>query len=719
MSAEKSKVAEKILDEYPGIVTKGDDPKKFICIPCKDKGNPYFTGRWYSFKEHAKSKLHLDAVGSEENDQSIEEKKEDNANQKLSLLPRDQIELNFLFTKFILEKGLPFSISEDLFQFFQGISLRFFSRSFSNESKISSYLVKKCSKSISETIKESLFDSMRKSPYSLSLDESSDIYGSTYLGITVKHFEGDSFKPSIKLLTILPITTSSNAQTIYSKIKNEVLTDPSLEKNFMGIASDEAATMVGQKNSVCQKLAQDYPYIINRKDLSHQFNLIYKKAVETFPSNVTDSINELSSHFTRSTQRQARLKEIQIENNLPQLVMLRIVPTRWLSMRNFLSRLLECWPGLKLYFSHIGSSENEYMTLEFEIYFKLLAILSGKIAYYNEFFQKELLNLSELNEKIEECLKTFGDLILRPEVSISDIMKIPNEKIKEIKITSGKYGELEKYLQDLKAFEKGFLELHDSLNTYLKRLINQEDRTKYIKAAYNFLLEAFCQMKVKLTSQEQIISDLDVVFLKEYSIEKWCRLRDKFNNVIQSDHEKDSFATEISILKSHFSKIQAKSMQAKSIYELWFDIKFELPTLYKIAKCVFAVPHGTVSIERIFSSLKFLKNSRRSMLSIESLESCVLCYQFFEKQDIPIIKDMKEKFIQAKDDLAEMKEKEEEIKIIKEEEEDLSNDFNLMDFKDSSDEEEKEWKGSYLYRSDSLKRYVEDSSQSGKKIKFN
>jgi hypothetical protein len=58
------------------------------------------------------------------------------------------------------------------------------------------------------------------------VDESSDIYWKSYLAICATYFEDGNFqKPVTKLISILPITTSSTGEVLFKKIEEGILSD--------------------------------------------------------------------------------------------------------------------------------------------------------------------------------------------------------------------------------------------------------------------------------------------------------------------------------------------------------------------------------------------------------------------------------------------------------------------------------------------------------------
>ncbi|KYQ47162.1 hypothetical protein ALC60_13794 [Trachymyrmex zeteki] len=55
----------------------------------------------------------------------------------------------------------------------------------------------------------------------------------------------------------------------------------------------------------------------------------------------------------------------------------------------------------------------------------------------------------------------------------------------------------------------------------------------------------------------------------------------------------------------------------ESILEFWENKKLTMPELYKLSKIILAAPATQVSVERLFSALKFILSLLRSNLSKE------------------------------------------------------------------------------------------------------
>jgi len=127
--------------------------------------------------------------------------------------------MNFCYTKFILENRLPFSIIRALIDFTAYININFTPSDIA-QFKSSRQTVTRVAKAIGDTLREELYSSLESSPFSLSVDKSSDQFGKIYLVVCAK------FLPehlTTKLITTLPVTKSSTGQVLFNDNVNKVL----------------------------------------------------------------------------------------------------------------------------------------------------------------------------------------------------------------------------------------------------------------------------------------------------------------------------------------------------------------------------------------------------------------------------------------------------------------------------------------------------------------
>ena len=225
----------------------------------------------------------------------------------------EQKELKMDISQFIVVQRFPYTLSAPLLNFVKKLLSKYSIGSLldcSISRTTVSYIAKHC---IGEVFKEDIYSELKCSPFSLSLDETSDKYGSSFLAICSKFLQKDNFlEPQTKLLCILPMDEGKTGKMLYKAIKNKVLkNDADLEKSFVGIVSDQAASMIGPYKGVAKRLKNDFPYIVATNDLSHIYHLITKHSVKFYPSQTLQIIKDLSNHFAKSCQRRAKFRSVQ------------------------------------------------------------------------------------------------------------------------------------------------------------------------------------------------------------------------------------------------------------------------------------------------------------------------------------------------------------------------------------------------------------------------
>ena len=96
------------------------------------------------------------------------------------------------------------------------------------------------------------------------------------------------------------------------------------------------------------------------------------------------------------------------------------------------------------------------------------------------------------------------------------------------------------------------------------------------------------------------------------------------------------FLDEISGYEQRFVKNRLDSKV--SILEFWKMHYFEFPVLYEVAMVVLGTPATQVSVERLFSQMKFILNDLRSTLSSGHVENIALVRNNFEHLDLAFFK---------------------------------------------------------------------------------
>lgn len=120
--------------------------------------------------------------------------------------------------------------------------------------------------------------------------------------------------------------------------------------NIVGLACDGANVMVGRTNSFYSHLKNDVLSVILMQCICHSSALIAGKACEKLPRGPEDLLRNISSYCSGSAKRCAQLCEMQDFFHVQKKKILKLSSTRWLSMHQCVTRVLENWTVLMHYF---------------------------------------------------------------------------------------------------------------------------------------------------------------------------------------------------------------------------------------------------------------------------------------------------------------------------------------------------------------------------------
>ena len=634
------------------------DNSRYICILCRDRFNKNFCGFVDNLKGHLDSAQHAktyDGKPEEEKnckasikylqgvrdadtkdfihhhseglDNKVSKKESDSKSNDNNLLRLEMVE-------FLVNNNLPFSLGERILKFFQSIIQSYFSKTIL-EAKIHSKFISSITKKfLGKYLQEQLFQKLEDSPFSISVDGGSDDFGKEYLAISALYYNCDSDNyPKTSLLGLIELGTSYEGDTLYGKLKQflfERTNGSKLKENFMGICSDHGSNMISDKvpNSVnvkgkglCNRLKADFPYIFVIHDYCHAFSLIVQEAIEEFPPILLSMIRDICSHFSKSPQAKAKLREIQKIKGKDPLGVVKYVPTRWFSLLECINRILILWEELDIYFTENGTKkQRQYFTKENHLYSRLLSCLLGKVNYYNMFFQSEILTTYEIMRSLKECLTVLAEFVLNlPEAELTN--QAQNQRFLMIYgIDFTNIEEYEPYLKTEEELKDSLLREYPVFNE-LRENFSETFQSNFSQTASKFAIVCLKQMKYWLPYNEAAIFDSDVIYLRTFDIEKWSKLKNRFKNIIKEE-DNMQYQDQIKSFRYNFLEIQKDLIHCSHPLELWRKTNNKYPLLYNLSRALMIAPHSTCSLERAFSKITDIKTIKRNKLEIAALESC-------------------------------------------------------------------------------------------------
>ncbi|XP_046402959.1 uncharacterized protein LOC124168735 [Ischnura elegans] len=136
-------------------------------------------------------------------------------------------------------------------------------------------------------------------------------------------------------------------------------------KYCLAFGADNAPVMVGQKKGVAACLKQEIGNLIIVGCPCHLINLAAEKGAACLPLNVDENIIDIFYYLERSAKRKEKFRKFQTLHDTEVRKILKHVPTRWLSLKRCLDRILDQWnPLLSLFKDEIVSNDSGEGTLK-------------------------------------------------------------------------------------------------------------------------------------------------------------------------------------------------------------------------------------------------------------------------------------------------------------------------------------------------------------------
>lgn len=159
---------------------------------------------------------------------------------------------------------------------------------------------------------EGIVEAIRKTPFSILVDESTDITVNTFLCLLVKYVDQNSGMLHTRLLELISLdATDCTANSIFNQFKKSLDNNQIPITNIIGIASDGTNVMTGKNNSFVSRLKSEVPDVIFLKCICHSLALVASKTCKKLPRSTEELIRSISTYVFGSAKRSAQLVEIQ------------------------------------------------------------------------------------------------------------------------------------------------------------------------------------------------------------------------------------------------------------------------------------------------------------------------------------------------------------------------------------------------------------------------
>lgn len=272
------------------------------------------------------------------------------------------------------------------------------------------------------------------------------------------------------------------------------------------------------------------------------------------------------------------------------------------------------------------------------LFVELLSSLLKKLVGINTYFQRENMLYNKVLRKMRESFVIFAQDILTNDFSNSsfkEIYALPFDKPENSEI-------LQPSLAPVKDLKAKFFKNYPKFQSLIEEAKAKDPKVEdsFFACIKSFYLTTLREMKKRLPYENQLLNDIEVVFLEYFDSNKWERLGQHFSQFI----EWEDFMNEVSMFKFNFDDIKKKVASKKVIISVWEEIKEDYVNMTKIAHAVIVLPYSSTPVEELFSEFKVFKTAYRNRITVENLEASLISEQAFSSEKIPIMPEMLAKY---------------------------------------------------------------------------
>lgn len=397
-------------------------------------------------------------------------------------------------------------------------------------------------------------------------------------------------------------TAVSMAQQVVSRISSH---DIKLSQ-ISSLAADNTNANFGKNNSLYVHLKQKTPNLLKANCCAHIVHNTCKIGMNALSLDIEMLIIKLYNYFSSSAKRVSQLKDFFDFVNQEYSTLLRHVPTRWLSLKPAIDRLLQNLPAVISFFSSaddcplfiqkhlLGEPDSEKQKLVVELYLHFCHHLT-------EMFQKAVLLLEKNELTICEVFDIISGLKVQLEQRLLDCFFGY-----QVRQSLTKMGEM--FPGDENVYVNEFKHIYEVCINYL---------TKW----FDF-------------SSDNILSKMNCIALESSpKFEKLLTLAESLS-LIDSINPDDMYS-EVILITDIFSNEQGTCLKEKmsklSVPERWVCVvellgKSKLKNVLILIRFVLSIFPSNAFTERIFSMMKLKWRDDRNKCTISLIKNELLVY---------------------------------------------------------------------------------------------
>lgn len=458
---------------------------------------------------------------------------------------------------------------------------------------------------------ENLKTAIGDMPYSIIIDETTDIQWNKVLGIAVRFVDVKLQKVSSTFLGIMEIKDGT-AETVTNAI-DELLRKRNLNpQNCVGIGTDNASVMTGEKSGVHVRLEKLWKRkLFLSRCVCHSIQLAVSAASTQMSPRLEFMVKETANYFRLSTGRRHAYTDLyKLMEGMTPLKLKKVATTRWLSIYPAMELIASQYDVLKMYFyqEQKDSADTYTATLLSECYQDLvlkselffLCYVLKSVWLVEIAFQSNNNAFSLLND-LKKLILDLARIVLNPTARV-DVFKVKN---------------LMSYVNPKPYCGHGCESILNQINDQIKATTIRLNCVK-------FVIKLIDELKDRLPSNLHLLENIS-----ELSVNQCLRIN---RNNFLSIELLDLLDVKNSIDVLQFQWLTLPNVQWYEVdnsIKFWFEVynyenSSRVNSYRELAMFVFtilALPLSNAEIERIFSSLSIVKSKLRNRLLISTVDA--------------------------------------------------------------------------------------------------
>ncbi|EFA13101.1 hypothetical protein TcasGA2_TC012970 [Tribolium castaneum] len=446
------------------------------------------------------------------------------------------------------------------------------------------------------------------SPFSLILDESTDITVDKYLGITNIYF---SFKMNkiVNSFFDLVCLEQCDADSITNSILGVIQEFKLQIKNLKGIGTDNASVMIGINNGVYKKLKAHVPNLILIRCICHFLQLAVSAATkECLARNLEFLVRETYNWFQHSSSRQIVYKRMYQAINDGSDPLKIPGATRWLSIELAVTRICDQWLELKTHFQIVREKEKCY-TAEM-----LYSMYSDDLNYAYLCFLRPVLS------EVQKVNKAFK--VKEPDSTklLDDITRLLDSLIKRITTPNTKFQLFKDNIESF-AIRDGYLGYMFETKVKEMKQAGFTDEAGLRERCVRFLIKLIQVIIQRLPDNIETLKTMS-----EFSVQNTLRaIKPDLVKLLEDSGYEPQIIEKVNTQWKSISFVKWENTD--NTVKFWSEVYSFKDSVgdkpYKdlslIAISFLILPHSNAEVERLFSQINIIKNKLRNRMKLPLL----------------------------------------------------------------------------------------------------